>query len=252
VPAGILPFRQFVLKVQSRCDLACDHCYVYTSADQSWRARPNVIAASTVALAAERIAEHARQHDLPEVRVVLHGGEPLLAGVARLEEIARTLRSAIEPAGRLDLRVHTNGVRLNAEFCAMFAAERIKVGVSLDGDQAANDLHRRFANGRSSYRQVVAAIDLLRTERFREIYTGLLCAIDVRSDPVAVYRTLAALQPPDIDFLLPHAADNGPGTGLPAAAAAMAAVAAAAAIRADYRPSGGPGRVHGPGAALGV
>ncbi|MGH3280084.1 MAG: FxsB family cyclophane-forming radical SAM/SPASM peptide maturase, partial [Trebonia sp.] len=73
---------------------------MYTSADQSWRGRPNVIAAGTVALAGERIAEHARQHRLPEVRVVLHGGEPLLAGVARLAEIARTLRSAIEPGCR--------------------------------------------------------------------------------------------------------------------------------------------------------
>ena len=28
---------QFVLKVNSRCNLACDHCYVYEAADQSWR-----------------------------------------------------------------------------------------------------------------------------------------------------------------------------------------------------------------------
>src|ERR1700704_5963793 len=60
VPGGILPFRQFVLKVHSRCDLACDHCYVYEHADQSWRARPKVIAADTVALAGDRIADHAR------------------------------------------------------------------------------------------------------------------------------------------------------------------------------------------------
>jgi len=205
-----LPFRQFVLKVHSRCDLACDHCYVYEHADQSWRARPKVIAADTVALAGDRIAEHARQHQLREVRVVLHGGEPLLAGARKLGEIAGALRAAIEPDCSLDLRIHTNAVRLNAEFCEVFAAERIKVGVSLDGDQAANDLHRLFATGRSSYRQVIAAIELLRTDRYRDIYAGLLCTIDVRSDPVAVYRALAALDPPDIDFLLPHATWDAP------------------------------------------
>ena len=37
-----VPLRQFVLKVHSRCDLACDHCYVYQSADQSWRGRGEV------------------------------------------------------------------------------------------------------------------------------------------------------------------------------------------------------------------
>ena len=79
-----LPFRQFVLKVHSRCDLACDHCYVYEHADQSWRERPMVISPETVAKAGKRIAEHARDHHLSEVRVILHGGEPLLVGVSRL------------------------------------------------------------------------------------------------------------------------------------------------------------------------
>jgi uncharacterized protein len=211
----ILPFRQFVLKVHSRCDLACDHCYVYEHADQSWRGRPKVIASDTVAKTAERIAEHARQHDLPGVRVVLHGGEPLLVGASRLGEIARLLRGAIEPGSSLDLRIHTNGMRLDEELCDLFRAERVKVGISLDGDRAANDLHRRFADGRSSYDGVIRAINLLRRPEYREIYAGLLCTIDLSSDPVASYRALAALDPPAVDFLLPHATwDNPPpGTG---------------------------------------
>jgi len=215
MPARVLPFRQFVLKVHSRCDLACDHCYVYEHADQSWRSKPKVIAAETVARAGVRIAEHARQHALPGVRVVLHGGEPLLAGPARLAEIAQALRAAIEPACPLDLRVHTNGVRLDEELCELFLAERVAVGLSLDGDRAANDLHRRFADGRSSYDQVLRAVNLLRNDRYRGIFAGILATIDVRSDPVATYRALAELDPPAVDFLLPHATydDPPPGTG---------------------------------------
>jgi hypothetical protein len=71
---------QFVLKVHSRCDLACDHCYVYESADQSWRGRPVAVAPDIVAQTAMRIAEHVKTHDLASVEVMLHGGEPLLAG----------------------------------------------------------------------------------------------------------------------------------------------------------------------------
>ncbi|MGH3264881.1 MAG: radical SAM protein, partial [Trebonia sp.] len=210
-PQDVLPFRQFVLKVHSRCDLACDHCYVYEHADQSWRGKPTVISAETVARTADRIAEHVGDHHLSGVRVILHGGEPLLAGAARLAAIIRGLRRAIDPVCRLDLRIHTNGVRLDAELCELFLAERVRVGISLDGDRAANDLHRRYANGRSSYDQVVRAITLLRRERFHAIYAGLLATIDVRSDPVAVYRALAALEPPNLDFLLPHATwDNPP------------------------------------------
>jgi hypothetical protein len=33
---GPVPFREFVVKVHSRCDLACDYCDVYEMAGQSW------------------------------------------------------------------------------------------------------------------------------------------------------------------------------------------------------------------------
>ena len=51
----------------------------------------------------------------------------------------------------LDLRIHTNGVLLTERFCELFAEHGVKVGISIDGDRAANDRHRRYADGRSSY-----------------------------------------------------------------------------------------------------
>ena len=103
------------------------------------------------------------------------------------------------------------------EFCELFAELGVKVGISIDGDRAANDRHRRYADGRSSYEHVIRAIGLLRTSRFRHLYAGLLCTIDTANDPVAVYDALMALSPPRIDFLLPHATwddppARGPGT----------------------------------------
>ena len=160
-----------------------------------------------------RIAEHARHHALAEVRVILHGGEPLLAGATRLGEIAWQLRRAITPVCDLDLRIHTNAVQLDTEFCEVFLAAGIKVGVSLDGDRAGNDLHRRYRDGRSSYDNVIRAIGLLRADRYRELYAGLLCTIDIRNDPAATYDALAALEPPAVDFLLPHATWDTPPPG---------------------------------------
>ena len=186
---------------------------MYESADQSWRGRPKVIASATVAKTAERIAEHAQRHGLSGVRVVLHGGEPLLLGASRLGKIARVLREAIEPSCSLDLRIHTNGMRLDEKLCQLFLTEQVKVGISLDGDRAANDLHRRYADGRSSYDGVLRAVSLLRRPEYREIYAGLLCTIDLRADPVASYRALAALDPPAADFLLPHATWDSPPPG---------------------------------------
>ena len=200
-----VPVSQYVLKVCGRCDLACDHCYVYEHADQSWRAKPKTIAAATARQAARRISEHARTHRLNQVHVVLHGGEPLLLGQDELREVISTLRSLIDPVTRLDLKIHTNGVRLDEGLCALFADYGVRVGVSLDGDRGANDRHRRFSNGRSSHPHVRRALSLLRKPEYRHLYAGLLCTIDVENDPIAVYEALLAEAPPRLDLLLPHA-----------------------------------------------
>ncbi|MFF9773299.1 FxsB family cyclophane-forming radical SAM/SPASM peptide maturase [Streptomyces sp. NPDC013978] len=199
------PFRQFVIKVHSRCDLACDHCYVYQHADQSWRGRPVTMSEETFRRAAARIAEHAAAHRITRVHVVLHGGEPLLAGRERLRGFARTLRSALHGVAELDLRMQTNGLRLDDEFCAMLVDESIVTSVSLDGDEASNDRHRIRRDGSGSYRDVVRAVRILGAPPHRAAFGGLLCTIDVDNDPVEVYRALAELRPPAIDFLLPHA-----------------------------------------------
>src|ERR1700733_11631268 len=209
----LLPLSQFVLKVHSRCDLACDHCYIYEAADQSWRGRPLAISDEVVTQTARRIAEHARSHRLDAVQVVLHGGEPLLAGRARLQRIVTELETALHGVCGLDLRIHTNGVLLDEQFCELFAEHGVRVGISIDGDRGANDRHRRYADGRSSYDKVIRAIGLLRTDRFRHLYSGLLCTIDVANDPAVVYESLVALDPPRIDFLLPHATWDAPPPG---------------------------------------
>lgn len=209
----LIPADQFVLKVHSRCDLACDHCYVYESVDQSWRGRPLAIPSDVVSQAALRIAEHVKTHELERVEIVLHGGEPLLAGVAGLRAILVELERSLGGLCRLDIKVHTNGVLLNEEFCELFDEYRVGVGISLDGDQAANDRHRKYRDGRSSYEAAIRAIRLLASDRFRHLYSGLLCTIDIANDPIRVYESLLELAPPRLDLLLPHATWDNPPPG---------------------------------------
>ncbi|MEU7059750.1 FxsB family cyclophane-forming radical SAM/SPASM peptide maturase [Streptomyces sp. NPDC046197] len=204
-------FRQFVLKVHSRCDLACDHCYVYRHADQSWRRRPRVVPDAVVTATVSRIAEHARAHpEVPRLHVILHGGEPLLAGRERLARIASALREALDGVCDLDLRMQTNGLLLDEDVCAMLVREGIRAGISLDGDRAANDRHRRRSDGTGSYDAVVRAVRLIGSPRYRSAFAGLLCTVDVENDPITVYEALAALAPPRVDFLLPHATWDHP------------------------------------------
>ncbi|WP_045745896.1 FxsB family cyclophane-forming radical SAM/SPASM peptide maturase [Actinoplanes rectilineatus] len=210
----VAPARELVVKFHERCNIACDHCYMYEAADQGWRARPIRMAAPTVDRAAQRLGEHARAHGLGEVRVVLHGGEPLLAGVAAMESALRSFRDALPPGVRLEVAVQTNGILLTESFLALFREHGVRVGVSLDGDRVANDRHRRYANGRSSFDEALAGVERLRRPENAAIYGGLLCTIDLANDPVGTYESLIALGPPRIDFLVPHGNWAHPPPGL--------------------------------------
>ncbi|WP_406079567.1 FxsB family cyclophane-forming radical SAM/SPASM peptide maturase [Micromonospora sp. NBC_00858] len=212
-PRRPVPFRQFVVKLHSRCDLACDYCYVYTMADQRWRSRPRVMSAATLARTGERIGEHAHRHGLEGVSIVLHGGEPLLSGVGGVARAVELLRRGAAPVPAR-VSVQTNGVRLDDSFLRLFDRLDVGVSVSLDGDRTAHDRHRRGPDGQGSHDRVEAALHRL-TGSYRRLFNGLLCTVDLRNDPLTTYRSLLAHQPPVVDFLLPHGTWSAPPAGRP-------------------------------------
>ncbi|MET9758914.1 FxsB family cyclophane-forming radical SAM/SPASM peptide maturase [Streptomyces sp. NPDC006372] len=209
-----VPFHSFVLKVHSRCDLACQYCYMYRSHDMSWRGQPRTMTPDTLDRTAGRIAEHLAAHGVREAGVVLHGGEPLLAGEAAVGRTVSVLRAAVGPDVRLHLSLQTNGVRLTERWLDLCATHGIRVSVSLDGDRAAHDRHRRGADGRGSHARVTAALRRLAEGPHRELFAGLLCTIDLRNDPVRCYEHLLTYRPPAVDFLLPQGNWRTPPPGL--------------------------------------
>ncbi|MBG0822805.1 FxsB family radical SAM/SPASM domain protein [Planomonospora sp. ID91781] len=207
------PFRQFILKIHSRCDLACAYCYMYEMADTSWRGRPKRMTPETFAATAARIAEHTRTHGLTEIEVVLHGGEPLLAGREAIRDLVTRIRSAVGGGTRVRVALQTNATLLDHGYLDLFAELDLRVGVSLDGDGAMHDRSRRRANGQGSHAAVVKALGLLTSPAYRHLFSGLLCTVDLRNDPLGAYEALLAFGPPAVDFLLPHGNWSAPPPG---------------------------------------
>ncbi len=217
-----VPFRQFVVKVNSRCNLACSYCYMYFGADQGWRHQPVSASPGMLRQTAERIGEHAAIHRLPAVSVVLHGGEPLLTGTDRLGAFVQEVRDLVPEGCAVHAVVQTNGVLLTPERLHALAAHRVRVGLSLDGGLAAHNRRRVDHAGRPVWPAVRRAATLLAREPHRASYAGALCVIDLAADPVETYESLLALGPPAIDFLLPHGNWTHPPPGLPAPAGSPA------------------------------
>jgi uncharacterized protein len=198
------PFREFILKVHSRCNLSCDYCYMYEMADQSWRRQPRRMARRTVDWVAKRIAEHARAKLLERIDITLHGGEPLLAGVEHLRYTIEAIRNACAPNIEVRFNIQTNGIMLDLPFLELFREHDVQVGVSLDSDEEGHDRHRKWANGHGSFQAVREGLLRLCTEPYRHLFGGLLSTVELRNDPIRTYEAMLEFQPPAINFLLPH------------------------------------------------
>ncbi|MFE7430026.1 FxsB family cyclophane-forming radical SAM/SPASM peptide maturase [Streptomyces sp. NPDC057545] len=211
---GPFPFRQFIVKVHGRCNLACRYCYLYEGPDRTWRARPAAAPTAVLDRTADRIAEHAAAHALRDIALVLHGGEPLLAGAGRLAALADRVRGLTPADCSVHATVQTNATLLTDARVSVLARHGISVGISLDGGLAAHNTLRVDHAGRPSWPAASRGARLL-ADRHPDAYAGILTVVDPRTDPVETYESLLSLRPPSLDLLLPHGNWTNPPPGLP-------------------------------------
>ena len=188
-----------LLKVASRCNLDCGYCYVYHMGDESWRTLPKRMAADTQALVATELGALMRSQGRP-FSIVLHGGEPLLLGLSRLESLFTALR--VELGASCGISIQTNGVLISDAVLDLCARTGVTLSLSLDGPPAVHDRFRVDLRQRSTHSKVMAGLHRLQTHPAAEwLFSGVLCVVDPTSDPEAVYDYFKDLAVPSVDFL---------------------------------------------------
>ncbi|MGF6667194.1 cyclophane-forming radical SAM/SPASM peptide maturase YhhB [Pseudomonas monsensis] len=192
-------FSSFLVKVASRCNLDCDYCYVYHHADQSWRSMPKFLSVEHREAFARQLAEYAVKSDLKHCAVILHGGEPLLAGAQALADFAQLLRQACSIP--VDVSLQTNGLLLTDEALCILETADIGVSLSLDGPKSANDKHRLTRKGRSSFEQTERA--LKRLQQCPSIFAGVIAVVDASISATELFEYFDQFSIPRLDFLLP-------------------------------------------------
>lgn len=157
----------------------------------------------------QRIQEHVLTFDLDEVVITFHGGEPLLAGLERIEWYIEKAKSII--SCKIEFAIQTNGTLLSPAFLNLFVKHGLKVGLSIDGDRETNDRFRRFRNGRSSFDRVIKAIALADSRAdWARVLTGYLAVIDVENSPKDTFDFLSSLNGRGFDILLPDCNHEAP------------------------------------------
>jgi uncharacterized protein len=130
------------------CNINCYYCYEKRRPqDRKQWLEPGVLA---------KFLESCGDRPL---RIVLHGGEPLLVGIKRMRALLEILRGY---PGPLEMTMQTNGMLLTDAWIDLFEelCPDIDVGVSLDGPREAN-AHRVDYRDRTTFDKVIAGIDLL-------------------------------------------------------------------------------------------
>jgi uncharacterized protein len=130
----------------------------------------------------------------------LHGGEPLLLGIAKLRRLIFSLRNALPYESALSIQ--TNGILLTQDILDLCSATRVTISVSIDGPRHIHDKYRVGHTSRGTFDQVMNGIELLRGHSDSNVlFTGLLAVIDPESDPEEIYTFFKELNPPSVDFI---------------------------------------------------
>ena len=152
----------------------------------------------------EAITARLAEYGPGRLRVIFHGGEPLLRGAGWIASAAASFRRSL-PETKLSFGMQTNGTLLTERNLEILQGAGLKIGISFDG----KDARRPFIGGRSSHEKVTRALALL-SGPYREAFGGTLTVVDPSADPVDLYGQVAAWSPPRADFLLPLATHDSP------------------------------------------
>jgi uncharacterized protein len=201
----VVPFTTFVVKIASRCNLNCSYCYMYNLEDQTYRNQPSKMSLEVARSMAERIRSHAQRHDGWGAHIILHGGEPMLAGMDYLHEWLEVVRGTLGASFRSVFSMQSNGLLVTDEWIDFLAEHGVGVGISYDGPKHVHDRFRLHHDGRGSYDLLMAAIKRLKEHpRGKDIFSTVMAVVNVDLDPEEQWDDFKKLGIYGFDLSLPH------------------------------------------------
>jgi serine-type anaerobic sulfatase-maturating enzyme len=190
-------FQVMVKPAGAVCNLDCGYCY-YLKKQALYPKGESLRMADEVL--ESYIVQHLEACPTELTFFLWQGGEPTILGLDYFRRIVE-LQHKHRPMGRQILNgIQTNGTLLDDEWCRFLAAERFRVGISIDGPQELHDRYRLTKGGRPTHRQVMQSFRLLKKHR---VPCDVLCVVhrDNVGEPAAVYRFFKSIGADVLQFL---------------------------------------------------
>lgn len=148
-----------ILKPTLACNLNCKYCYLEqkskTANQFSLQFAKNILLQASQIIPPEK-----------KIKILWHGGEPLLWGINNYKEIFPYIKKIFE-GHNYEVTIQTNLTLVNEEFIELFSKYGIRVGCSLDGPKAIHDSQRTLPGGIGTFDIVMRNLALCREKGLR-------------------------------------------------------------------------------------
>lgn len=197
---------QIILKMTTACNLNCVYC---SEGDNAPQILPKEIFYKLV----DELPPLLDSQKTKDVELLFHGGEPMLYGRENLQNLIDYAKKNL-PAYNVKFLMQTNGTLIDDNWIKFFKAEKIAVGISLDGYPELHDKNRRTKNNEPTAEKVLSNLQKMRAANLN---AGTLMvfnsAEDVDADKLFDFIKKYDLQPKIHSVIACGRAENRKDTG---------------------------------------
>ncbi len=201
---------EVILKTVETCNINCSYCYFYVDTSVSERQitkfNKKIISIDVIEQLVLFLRNGVKKMKIDLMRIVFHGGEPLLQNKSDFDHMCSTLVNGLSEHVNLEFGIQTNGICIHYAWLELFSKYNISPGISLDGPAKYNDMQRIDFSGRGTHERVVKGIrktqEFVNSGRIKRLST--ISVIDARYSAKEVFDHFAReLEIKGMSFLLP-------------------------------------------------
>ncbi|MCX6594056.1 MAG: anaerobic sulfatase maturase [Acidobacteria bacterium] len=192
------------------CNLDCSYCFYLDRDADPYKDLP---ARRMTDETLERLVDTYLFYSYPQSTFAFQGGEPTLAGLPFFEKLIRLQQQYGRNGHSVSNALQTNAVLLDDNWAQFFRQYNWLLGVSLDGPEGINDLHRYNRAGHGTWKRVMQSIECLKKNG---VEFNILCVLNAANveHPREIYKFYKSIGIDNIQYI-PLAEFNPDGSRMP-------------------------------------
>lgn len=124
--------RFYVIELTFKCNTQCEYCYLRENRNDFFSKEMDFLTFKRVI---DSIVANYLIENKEDVKIVLHGGEPLLLGFEKIKKFIEYMDFIFEKYSvNREVSLQTNGILLNEQMIDLLKSHNISIGLSYDGD----------------------------------------------------------------------------------------------------------------------